>query len=601
MKQAAAVPEAEARILELGGVVIAWLESNSPVASWGWARARTPRSSVWLEGELVPREEEARDPSAVVRSACERLVSAETREELDRRLNELWGPFTGVACMADGTVSVFIDRFGVRRLYHYREGENWTAFSQLAMARALQQRTLDEESYIDCLRIGTPLGEKTIVRGLRRLLPGHRLEVGAERQRKERWLQIPESRSPRRQSARAFERLLDAHSGCARRFIRVGGESAAIALTGGNDSRAIYASMISQGGKPFAVTFGLHGGYQIPDVVIAQKTARAVGQSWRTVDRTAYDGPGAPSDTDMLFLTDGSFASRMLAAVGLSARAGSDWIAIGLGADYLVGRTGGDVDPRKHRDVDGIARQLHREFSREWPTAEQLRDMASLDHTHDEEEHLARWLKTWQEFTDLPPAEAYARHQMCYRQVGKLSPRLDSVRVFATPCYPYMCPDVFKAYLSLPDRLWAKGYAHILVPEKLAPPLRRVQARKLWPLPIPPRWEASARPLKNLGRMVQRTFLHPIQGRLKGTTGTTSWPDDRAKLLLESPRLNSKAVQAQLDSWAALPFGRSTFDGACFLEWLVRTVVTGEPTPGFEGAKILSSCLPDLEFVAAED
>jgi hypothetical protein len=249
--------------------------------------------------------------------------------------------------------------------------------------------------------------------------------------------------------------------------------------------------MLSQGGKPFAVTFGLHGGYQIPDVVIAQRTARAVGQSWRTVDRTAYDGPGAPSDTDMLFLTDGSFASRMLAAVGLSARAGSDWIAIGLGADYLVGRTGGDVDPRKHRDVDGIARQLHGEFSREWPTAEQLRDMASLDRTHDEEEHLARWLKTWQEFTDLPPAEAYARHQMCYRQVGKLSPRLDSVRVFATPCYPYMCPDVFEAYLSLPDRLWAKGYAHILVPEKLAPPLRRVQARKLWPLPIPPRWEAA--------------------------------------------------------------------------------------------------------------
>jgi hypothetical protein len=599
LRKAAAVLVDEAAVLELGDLVVGWLLPRDPAPNWAWAHSSGSFGSVWLEGELIGFEgDAAADDAGAVAQACAALAAANSQGSFDAVLQGLWGPSSGVVVRRDGVISAFVDRCGVRRMYYFGSAEDWTAFSSLSMARAMPAREVDAETYLDCVRLGEPVGRRTIIRGLSRLAPGERVDVGPSGISQAYWFHFPANRRRPQQEDQAFEELLAAHRSAAEAILKSTQGSVAVALTGGHDSRVVDATMLYLGSRPLTLTLNDGSEHLRVDAHIARKLARAAGQPWQEVPSPFPASPESlPTGTDILFLTDGSFDVPGMALLGLGAATEAVGIIIGLGADFLGGRSSGTVDPRSEPSVHAASRGLHLQLSRYFVPASSLERIVVGADREAEAQHQRRWLATWDEYADLSPPEAYARHQIRCRQANVLAPRLDSVRLFSPVYYPYVCPAVFDAYTTLPDRLWAHGRAHSILPGRLFPPFQWIQPSSLWPLPIPQRFELQAIPLKAAARRLKLKasgLVRSVRAPLSGQAKTVS--DRLGPLLRSSPRLHHDALEELLRSSELPDDGSRLLTGLRFLEWSVRTFVSDEATPGVDAPQLIAPCLPDLSF-----
>lgn len=177
------------------------------------------------------------------------------------------------------------DRFGRLPVYYTSTDEEVVvARQQSVLLSRIVGPSVDPTALAQLLLLGYPLRNRTLVSGVRRLLPGEALVVSPRGTRN-----VLAAASPFRiQSPLANRGNLKRHvrelcdvfiSACRDR--RIPGRHDVLSLSGGFDSRAAAGGMRAAGGSFSAVTFAAPGSPHGDERETAAGVARAVGADWR--------------------------------------------------------------------------------------------------------------------------------------------------------------------------------------------------------------------------------------------------------------------------------------------------------------------------------
>lgn len=191
-------------------------------------------------------------------------------EELVLRAYERWGSACPGRLLGDfafaiwdrekRTLTCARDPMGVRPFYYYMEGGFLAFATQIKALHTLPEvpRRLDEETLADYLALLPPSKVTTFYRDIRRLHPGHTLEVSPDRDRLERYWSLDGSREVRLGSdaeyAEAFREVFTEAVRCRLRSVGPVGAM----LSGGLDSSSIVctARNVMDEGDPLVTISG---------------------------------------------------------------------------------------------------------------------------------------------------------------------------------------------------------------------------------------------------------------------------------------------------------------------------------------------------------
>lgn len=183
-------------------------------------------------------------------------------------------PFALIRRNKDRSVSVATDRYGRVPVYILENGGDiWisTSLKWLA-ATAGKWFELNEESIGELLTFKFVLGDRTILDGVKRVLPGtiQTLSADGTWKRERYWTPVPPSN--RRRLDTELETLSRLFADGVRRCVD-GVDNIAVTLSGGLDSRAILAATLKAGSTVSTLTTGIAGGMDHRYAEMAAKTA----------------------------------------------------------------------------------------------------------------------------------------------------------------------------------------------------------------------------------------------------------------------------------------------------------------------------------------
>lgn len=188
--------------------------------------------------------------------------------------HEAYGVFAYVRADRDeGLVQIGGDYLGFAPLFYYIDGETLAFASCLSVLKHfVPNPSCDFEAWDDILRLNDILGDKTVIRGVRRLQSGECIEI---RNGKIAVKRVWEPRvvvpmRPDEYVERNNELLLDAM-----RATREDDRSKIVLLSGGDDSRRLAAAASAESlSFSCATQSAIHSGGVDSDVVIAQQVAK---------------------------------------------------------------------------------------------------------------------------------------------------------------------------------------------------------------------------------------------------------------------------------------------------------------------------------------
>ncbi len=327
---------------------------------------------------------------------------------------------------------------------------------------------LDRTALADVVTFGTPLGRRTLVRGVLRLHPGEgfSLDEGRIGVHPSRPLPAPPLLEPDDR-----EGWIDTYLEALQGAIAVGGR-VGCALSGGLDSRTLLALLRSMGADPIAITFGRPGH---PDLSLAREVATRAGVRHH-VHEVPPDGP-LPQLDEIAAVTGGTGNLALLAGVTSHREVAGlvDVLVSGASGDALFG----PLPALAPDDPDGLHAALP-------PLRDDRRRRLLPDATPVEE----RWTEA-----RTPPAPTGERdalrleHQLRWRQARLIADGLRLRGVHTPAVAPFLDAGPRAIARSLPDTLRQGRILQRLALERVAPDLA---ALPLVPDPRPPAVPARA-------------------------------------------------------------------------------------------------------------
>lgn len=264
------------------------------------------------------------------------------------------------------------DRMGIKPLYYLRDGNRFAFASELKAMLALPfvQRGVDRQSLFDYLSLLYVPGERTILKSVRRLPPGHWLKYSLAEKRVETgsWWRLeydPDETVPAAEwPIRIREELRAAVGRWSRSDVPV-----AISLSGGLDSSAIAAVAAQSGTNVSAYSLGFSGAGE--EAWNELPFAREVARKWGLPHNEFVLRPEAILDAlpDMVRALDEPYAGGLPSWYVFKNMGGNVKVALtGTGGDEMFGNYG------KWRPLEGgLLRQLF--GTQRAPDAEEFRRM----------------------------------------------------------------------------------------------------------------------------------------------------------------------------------------------------------------------------------
>lgn len=206
------------------------------------------------------------------------------------------------------TATLFNDRYGIHRIYYYQaeDGFYFAAEAKAILAVRPELRSLDARGLGELISCGCVLENRTVFDGIH-VLPGaaHWVLRDGAVERKGTFFQPCEWERQARLTAEAYyQALRDIFAGNLPRYVG-GGQPIGLSLTGGLDTRMIFAGLNPAPGSLPCYTFaGMYRDSQ--DVIIAREVARACGQEHEVIrvgDEFLARFPSYAERT--VYLTDG--------------------------------------------------------------------------------------------------------------------------------------------------------------------------------------------------------------------------------------------------------------------------------------------------------
>ena len=209
-------------------------------------------------------------------------------EEGERILDRLRGMFAFAVWDSEtGELFAARDQIGVKPLYYRLENGLFTAASEVRplLAREGRAPALDPAGVVEFLAFGCSVGERTVVDGVRRLLPGHLLWLRSGRlDVREYWDVIPpEGAAPalHRAPAELLALLDEAVAASLVSDVPLG-----LMLSGGIDSSAVAALAARHVPASELTAYSVAFGRADDEVAAAARFARELGLRHRTISLT---------------------------------------------------------------------------------------------------------------------------------------------------------------------------------------------------------------------------------------------------------------------------------------------------------------------------
>lgn len=236
--------------------------------------ARVDGYTLWIEGEAYNVKEVAKELGITARSLSEFLLAAEKTGQLDKCLNRLDGYFCAALYDTEHQkLKLISDRYGMRMLYWYHKDGVFAWGSEVKAILAVEgvDKELDATSYDCFMDLGYLMGEHTWFEHIKLIKPATVIEYDLDADRVTqyhywKWSEI-------KPSSLTFDEAVDE---LGKRFIEAvrrrfdPGERIGISLSGGLDSRAIFAAVdyLYPDYLGYAYTFGIPS---CDDITIAEQ------------------------------------------------------------------------------------------------------------------------------------------------------------------------------------------------------------------------------------------------------------------------------------------------------------------------------------------
>jgi Asparagine synthase len=556
-----------------GDATLAWgillPKSYTPLTSWS---VYSDGSELCLfEGDLYDDLPGLRVVPGENPGIAER-IAAHMRKQPDVRFSELVGIYSGVYVNRERSCAyVFGDVTGTRPVFWYSNEKRLVVTGNLWAFRGCQgfERSWDRMALAQVLTMGFPMAGRTWLEGVRLLQRGRQVRSFADGRTEVRMTLDPVARASwsLEQSVHALRDSLDETVG---RICRRLDGPVALGLSGGLDSRTLLASLHTQKLDHRNFTFCLS-----PDEAdnrIAKSSAELLGEEHNTVI-AHIPGLGA-FHRDTLLMNEGE--SSGFGFLVLAARVQQESNALLIGSEE-VRETPGSLQPIALKSKRELARHMLHEYLTSFPVDHAQRLLVPAFRVP-WQDVLDEWFDSFEQINQDSILDVFLDHVADHRVQRRTRARLDQVRWFCLPVYPYMDDRLYGTYRRLPlSQVHAEQASIALLCsyntglEKLPSPAVRfgMSLDKAY----------RYRHLLHAGRTLRDNLVHPLKRKWRETKG--AWGFGRSVLSpvrqTELPRLE----QCRLFHWPEVKSlidqaGRGSFSNITALHALINAGIIDE-------------------------
>jgi hypothetical protein len=517
------------------------------------------------------------------------------RAEPDRPLIDLNGVYSGFYVNQDRScIYVFGDLPGNRSVFWLADQSKLVVTGNLWTFRGCDgfTRCWDTMALTEMLTIGFPMAGRTWLSEVRQLQRGRQVRAWSDGRTDVRKLLKPVERQAwsLQQSVHILRDSLDA---TVKRLAYRLHQPAALALSGGLDSRLLLASLHTQKLDHYSFTFCDADNER--DHRIAQSAARLLGEQHTTVMLESAVADQISRDLCLLNEGESLGTGYFITAAHVQEMTNNLWTG-----HEAIRETTGSFQPLTLKSRQELAAHMLRSAMSSFTPA-QISEVLAEPYRVAWGDVRDEWFASFEQIDQPSLTDVYLEHVADYRVQRRTRPRFEQIRWYCLPVYPYMDMHYYTTYWSLP-------LAHIHAERA---PLELLCSYKTGLERLPSAshhfgmsimQEFRYRHLLHWGRVVQTRCVEPFRQVWQERKGTrrfgrntlTPWLDAELLRLKDYQVFHWPAVQSLIERARS---GVSLNQSA--LRKLINVAIIDAFLfgPGFSGKRALSFCEPWREVV----
>ena len=374
------------------------------------------------------------------------FVATHMRAHPERRLKDLIGVYGGIYVDRHRSCAyVFGDPTGTRPIFWLSDAQRFVVTGNLWAFRGCDgfSRHWDTMALMEMLTIGFPMAGRTWLSGVSILQRGRQVCSFANGRTTVRMLLEPVLRQPWsiKQSVHMLRESMDQ---TVKRLCHRLNRPVGLGLSGGLDSRLLLASLYTQNLDQRNYTFCLRP--EEADNQIAQSIARLLDVPHKTF---VLDSPVAITHRDYRLINEGESPGFGYLLMAAYAQQDVQTLIIGYPADVYAGAPLGPFQSLFLKSKQDLAKRVL-QASMSLFSAEQAQTLLAPQYRVSWQDILEEWFDSFEQIEQQSIMDVYLDHMTDYRLQRRTRVRIESMRWFCLPIYPYMDERLYTTYRSLP-------------------------------------------------------------------------------------------------------------------------------------------------------
>jgi hypothetical protein len=494
-----------------------------PVPLTTWSLYQDPECLCFVEGVFYSKYGTHVPASGEDRELA-RLVFRRFSEASAKSIAELNGAFCGVVLdFQKRQLITFVDRLGVRVLYWTQAAGEFMVSSKLVAFKWLRNLALDTEAAFQSLTVGFPIGRRTLIRDVQIQPPCSIMTSRGQTVAASRYWDPPE-RFSRLASRDAAAMICEAMDNTVTRFAERVGNPIGLGLTGGHDSRVIFASLIHKQ-VPFAPVMWVDDDF---NDVVAPRLA-AIGNKVPVVVRRASNCRIWKMKQDVFRYSDGSyFHSTGFARLGSECFSDEfSCLLLGFAGDKIGGLA---MIPAAHhlRTVTSLAQAVLKNQMEllSFTEAGALLGEGTADLS---ELTLSEWVDSFEPQVSSSLVEVAIWQALLNRNFKRVRAQMIPATQYVQLLFPYLDNAVMDAYFRLPMYLIHHQRAHCSAGFFRIPAFGNYQACS-YPISL---CNEAAFPFLLYGLRLMAAKLKPLRSRWNSWHAARCWSEYQHRIWRE--------------------------------------------------------------------
>lgn len=441
-------------------------------------------------------------------------AAAHLRKNPQQQLPYLNGVFSGFYFDRRSSAVVFSDGTGTRPVYWLSGRGRFIVTGNLWAFRGCKDfsRRWDTMALGQMLTLGVPLAGRTWLEGVKHLQRGRVVRAFADGRSYQKMVVEPIQRQScsLKQSVRLLRDTLDQTiKGLSDRA----GQTVGIGMSGGLDSRLLLASLSTQGIHHKGFTF--LGPHESDDQALARNAAELMGTQHRTI---VLNGQARGNISDYRLINEGESGAAGFIDMAALARQDVGTLMVGYAGDVFAGAPVGPFQPLRTKNKQELSTQLLRVYMNLFSYGH-IRQLLDKSFCPPWQDVMDEWDESFDQIDQSTIMDAYLDHILDYRLQRRTRPRIDQIRWYCQPLYPYVDNRVYSAYRSLPLPHLDGEQAHLALLESYGTGLENLPSAQRRFVGVPLKHEYRLRHAIHLGRVLRSKFVLPLQNKFKELRG----------------------------------------------------------------------------------